>query len=62
LAYLQEFESSLVAGNDDNDLAMVRLFRDFVEWRTHHSYEKGVIDAYERMLEKVTDKNVKGVI
>jgi predicted Zn-dependent protease len=62
LAYLQEFEASLVEGRDDNDLAMVRLFKDFIEWNTNRSAEKGVIDAYERMLEKVTDKNVTGVL
>jgi signal recognition particle subunit SRP72 len=60
--YLREFESSLVAGRDDNDLAMVRLFRDFVEWRCNRNIEKGVVDTYEKLQEKVTDRNVRGVI
>ena len=60
--YLQEFEASLQEGRDDNDLAMVRLFKDFIEWRVSRTAEKGVIDSYERMLEKVTEKNVLGVL
>jgi cytochrome c-type biogenesis protein CcmH/NrfG len=30
VAYLQEFESSLVEGRDENDLAMVKLFKDYI--------------------------------
>jgi hypothetical protein len=41
--FLHEFENSLVQGRDDNDLAMVRLFRDYIEWRVNKNIEKGVV-------------------
>lgn len=62
LAYLKEFEVSLEEGRDNNDIAMVRLFRDYIEWKVNRTFERGTIDIYERFQEKVTDKNVKGVI
>lgn len=41
---------------------MVKIFRDFIQWKFNRNIEKGIIDTYERLLETVTDKNVRGVI
>lgn len=61
LAYLQEFEASLTPDNY-NDIAMVKLFKDYIEWKVNRTFDRGVIDTYERFQEKITDKNVLGVI
>lgn len=62
LGYLKDFEGSLAEGKDANDLATVRLFRDFVEWSINKNVEKGINDTYDSMLGRVTNKNVRGVI
>ena len=49
-------------GRDDNDLVMVRLFKDFMEWKSKRNIEKGTIEVYEKFEELVTDKNVEGVL
>ena len=62
LHYLKEFQSGLVEGRDDNDLVMVRLFKDFMEWKSKRNIEKSTIEVYEKFEELVTDKNVEGVL
>lgn len=41
---------------------MVRMFRDYLEWKFNKVFDRSVIDTYERYQEKITDKNVLGVI
>lgn len=41
---------------------MVKLFKDYMEWKVNRGFERALIDTYERFQEKVTDKNVLGVI
>ncbi len=62
LECLAKFEESLSEGKDGNDIATVKLFRDFVEWSVNQNVEKGINETYEQMLGKITNKNVRGVI
>ena len=58
LKYLKEFESSLIEGKDNDDLAAVKLFRDYVEnSQDKNSIEKGINEVYEQLLPKITNKN-----
>jgi uncharacterized FlgJ-related protein len=61
-AYLHDFEGSLVEGRDENDIAMVKLLKDYIEWKSNKTFDRSVVDTYERYQEKITDKNVLGVI
>lgn len=45
-AYLHEFEVSLVEGRDENDLAMVKLLKDYIEWKKNRTFDRSVIDTY----------------
>lgn len=45
-AYLHDFETSLVEGRDQNDIAMVKLLKDYIEWKTNKTFDRSVIDTY----------------
>lgn len=60
--WLAEFEKGLKEGTDDQDIAMVRLFRDYTEWQKGRVPEKSALTAYEGLLEKVHNANLKGVV
>ena len=62
IEYLNDFEKQLDQEKDKEDVFAVRLFRDFMEWNSNKTIEKGVIDIYERMLETASSSNVRGVI
>jgi hypothetical protein len=62
LDYLNQFEKSLVKGEDDSDLANVTLFRDFIEWSTNGTVDRGTSDSYETLLGQIKNKNVRGVL
>jgi signal recognition particle subunit SRP72 len=62
LDYLRDFEASLIEGKDNDDLAAVRLLRDFVQWQQGSQPERRLVEDYEKLLGRVANRNVRGVI
>lgn len=46
LECLEEFNKTLTEGKDIEDIAAVKLFKDFVEWTLDKKHEKKTQEAY----------------